>query len=349
MDASQTTRPEPKAVLNGIMNNHVRARLLFTAVNLGIPDILAGGARDSHELASHLGADQAALYRFLRALASMDVLEEVEPGRFGLSVLGDYVRTDHADAFHEVVRWNALEWELWSRFEQSVMNGKSAFENAYGLGIFDYLTEHSEYGRYFDRAMSEFVGANIASIVEAYTFAPGGSVVDVGGGSGALLTAILRANANLRGVVFDLPEAVESAATNLADPELSARCEFVGGSFFESVPSGADTYILSSILHDWDDDRCRVILRNVRSAMSDQSRLVISELLVPDGTAPSPIKVFDLNMLVFTSGGRERTRAEFASLLDAADFRLERVVSTQTAVSLLEAVPLEGRHRTDRR
>lgn len=342
MDSSETTRPEPKAVLNGIMNNHVRARLLFAAVNLGIPDLLAAGTRDSNELATDLGANHDALYRFLRALASMDVLQEPEPGRFGLSLLGDYVRSDHADAFHEVVRWNALEWELWSRFEQSVMNGKSAFENAYGVGIFDYLTDHPESGRYFDRAMSDFVSGNIAAVVDGYSFPPRGTVVDVGGGRGALLGAILRANPALRGVVFDLPETVESARADPGDPEISARREYVGGSFFESVPSGGDVYMLSSILHDWHDDRCQMILRNVRNAMSDRSRLVISELLVPDGTEPSPIKVFDLNMLVLTSGGRERTRAEFESLLAAADLRLERVVSTRGPVSLLEAVRAEG-------
>ncbi|MFW5686455.1 MAG: methyltransferase [Spirochaetota bacterium] len=339
MSSSDATHTEPKALLNRIMNNHVRARLVFAAVNLGIPDLLAGGARDSSEVAAHLGSQPDATYRFLRALASTDLLEEIQPGRFRLSNLGDYLRSDHTDAFHEVVCWNAVEWEMWNRFEQSVMNGQSAFENTYGVGIFDYLADHPEQGRYFDRAMSEFVSGNIDAVVQAYAFPSQGTVVDVGGGRGSLLTAILRSNPALDGVVYDLPETVESAAADSGDPGVFGRLRYAGGSFFDSVPEGGDIYMLSSVLHDWDDERCTVILRNIRRAMSDQSRLVISELLVPDGTGPSAIKVFDLNMLVFTSGGRERTKSEFESMLAAAGLRLHRVAPTRRPVSLIEAVP----------
>ena len=188
--------------------------------------------------------------------------------------------------------------------------------------------------------MTSFVSRNLVGIVEAYRFEPSLKIIDVGGGHGSLMTAILKANPGTTGVVFDLPNVVEGAKKQVEGAHLADRCECVGGDFFKAVAAGGDVYLLVSILHDWDDERCLAILKNCRLAMSNRAKLLIAEMVIPFGTEPSFAKVFDVYMLVLTSGGRERTEAEFQKLLVEAGFHLAGVVPTKSTVSIIEAVPV---------
>lgn len=341
MDPTNPQQVPPAIILHEMIGGYATSQLIFVAAKLGLADHLARGIHTADELASVTNTDSHALYRFLRALATLGILEEVESQRFALTPVGACLQTQTPDSLYSLVRWaEEVEWGLWSNLEQCVRTGKSAFEHVYGLGMFDYFQRNPDKETLFNAAMTSFVSRNLAGIVEAYPIPPSHKIVDVGGGLGSLMAAILQANPGTTGIVFDLPSVVEGAKKHLERAYLADRCEYVGGDFFKAVPVGGNIYLLVSILHDWDDDRCQAILKNCRFAMSNQAKLLIAEMVIPPGTAPSFVKAFDMTMLVLTSGGRERTEAEFQKLLAEAGFRLARVVPTDSTVSLIEAVPI---------
>ncbi|HEX2278303.1 MAG TPA: methyltransferase [Candidatus Tectomicrobia bacterium] len=265
---------------------------------------------------------------------------ETEDGRFALTPLADGLRSKAP------VSWRAFaifcgeswHWRAWGELLHSVHTGQPAFEYAFGTGAFDYFAAHPEAARIFDAAMTSGGSLQNRAVVTAYDFSAG-TTVDVGGGEGALLTTILGAYPSARGLLFDLPHVIEAATNLIAKAGLEARCDVVSGSFFEQVPVGGSIYILKRIIHDWDDGRARVILKNCRTAMSDSGRLLLIEHVLVPGNAPSWTKLLDLEMLVITSGGRERTEEEFRALLDSAGFALQRVIPTASPISIIEAVP----------
>ena len=212
-------------------------------------------------------------------------------------------------------------------------------ELAHGMSFFDYLTQHPAAGRNFDVAMNLINQGEPEAVAESYDFAGVRTLVDVGGGNGSGLAAMLTRHAHLRGVLFDLPAVTEQAAPGLA--ALGDRCEVVGGDFFESMPARGDAYLLSHVIHDWDEERALTILRNCREAMGSGGRLLLVEMVIPPGGEPHPGKMLDVMMLSLT-GGMERTEAEYSELLQRAGFRLTRVVPTPSAVSVVEAVPDNG-------
>jgi O-methyltransferase domain/Dimerisation domain len=341
MNSSNSQQVPPATILYEMIDGFSTARLIFVAAKLGVADHLARGIQNADELAKVVNADPNALYRFLRALATLGVVEEVESQCFTLTPIGACLQTQTPDSLHALIRWaEEVEWEMWSNLEQCVRTGKSAFEHVYGIGMFDYFQRNPDKEALFNTAMTSFVSRNIAGIVEAYRFEPSLKIVDVGGGHGSLMTAILKANPGTTGIVFDLPSVVEGTKKHLESAQLADRCECVGGDFFKAVPAGGDVYLLVSIIHDWDDERCITMLKNCRLAMSNQAKLLIAEMVIPPGTEPSFAKVFDMVMLVLTSGGRERTEAEFQKLLVEAGFRLAGVVPTKSTVSIIEAVPV---------
>jgi spermidine synthase len=266
------------------------------------------------------------------------VFAEDDRGRFALTPLGATLRTDVPGS----LRYFAIEelgenhYPAWERVLHSVETGAIAFDHVYGVSKWQYMAEHSDEARIFDAAMSSFSSAVAAAVVAAYDFSSSATVVDIGGGDGTLLAAILKANPSLRGVVADLPHVAEGAQRRLEAEGLADRCEVAAGSFFESAPVG-DTYVLKFIIHDWDDQQSAAILRNCRSAMAANGRVLLVEAVIQPGTATSFSKYVDLNMLVMT-GGRERTEAEYRALLDSAGLRLTRIIPTCTEMSVLEAV-----------
>lgn len=337
--ATPPTEP-PRTTLTRLLMGQVASQALYVAAKLGVADLLAGGPRPVDELAEAVGADAGALARLLRALAGFGIFAEVTPGSFGLTSLGDCLRDDRPDSarpaailYGEEYRWGIDE------LMRSVRTGAPAFEHVGGAPFFAYLEHHSDVAARFDRNMSGRHEARNAAVVAAYDdFEVIATLVDVGGGEGALLLSILAAHPALRGVLFDLPPVIERVRRHAPDPALDGRLELAEGDAFAAVPAGADGYVLATVLHDWDDERALAILRAVRRAILPNGRLLLVEEVLPPGDAPSPARLLDLLMLALI-GGQERTEEEFRTLLAAAGFTLARIVPTAVGTCVLEARP----------
>ena len=336
---SDITATGPQTLLQ-MMTGYWRTQSLHSVCKLGIPDILGDESVPFEEIAAKTGTHASSLYRVLRALASVGVFSETEPGRFHLTSLGHLLRTDREDSMHSLAIMYAEEqYKAWADLLHSVRTGTPAFDHLYGMPVFQYFAENSEAARIFNAAMIGYTNSLAAAVVGGYDFSRFGRVVDVGGGHGALLAAILRACPGTHGVLFELPAVAESAATFIEAAGIGDRCQRVGGDFFVDVPAGGDAYVLEQILHDWDDDRCRAILQTVRRTMRTDARIIVVELVLPGGDEDFFGKWLDLHMLVMAPGGRERTLAEYEALFKSAGFALSTVIQTQT-VSVIEAEPV---------
>ena len=315
------------------------SQALRVIIELGIPDLLAVSEQSVDELATATQSDADALYRVMRLLAPEGVFREVLPRHFELTEVGAVLRSDRPGPGDFVRMINSEPYLAFEQLLHSVRTGKPAFDKVFGSPRFDWLSEHPEQAALFQRAMVALSLGSNEAVADAYDFTPFARVVDVGGGHGQLLSAILTRNPHLIGVLFDLPSGV-AAAQQGAGGDLP-RTEFVAGNFFESVPDG-DIYVIKKVVHDWNDERAAVIMRNCRKAMQPNGKVLLAETLVPPGDEPDRIKSIDVVMLVVT-GGLERTEAQYASLFDAAGLRLERVIQTRGPISILEASPAYGR------
>ena len=331
----------PSADLRRMIVGYRLSQAIYVAAKLGIADLLKDGPRDAEDLAASAKAHGPSLYRILRLLASEGIFEELEEGRFGLTPLAEMLRSDAPESFRARAIFDAEEWNwrAWGNLLHSAETGQPAFDHAFGMPTFDYLARNPEAAGRFDALMAEQTGTVAEAVAEVYDFSGMESVVDVGGGYGALLAAILRASPHLRGVLVDLPHTVEGARPRLEEAGVADRCETVAGDFFHSVPPGGSAYVLKYILHDWNDDQCVTILENCRKGMSDEARLLVIELLIAPGNAADYGKYLDLNMLVLTTG-RERTREEYAGLFKTAGFELSRVVPTGRDLCIIEGKPV---------
>jgi hypothetical protein len=329
----------PPLALRQMLTGAWSAQCLYVAAKLELADRVKDGPKSSAELAAATGAHPDALYRVLRALASVGVFAEDGQGRFGLTPLAACLRRDvPGSQWAMAVMMGEEHFRAWAEVLFSVRTGKPAFDKVYGRPIFDHLADHADAARTFDAAMTGVHGAETAAMLDAYDFAGLGTLVDVGGGNGSLLIGTLQRHPGLRGVLFDRPHVIERARENLRAAGLEGRCTVAGGDFFDSVPAGGDAYLLRHIIHDWDDERSLVILRNCRRVISSARRLLVVETVIPPGNGASFAKFLDVNMLVIP-GGRERTEAQYRELFGAAGFRLTRVVPTRMEVDVIEAVP----------
>ena len=333
-DATPDTAPPPPppgAQIFQMWTGVMVTQLLEVALGHQLPRRLLDGARSSAELAEMTGLHEPSLYRVLRALTMFGLFEELPERRFTLGPLGP-TAAEYEDGFP----WGVAAV---NEVPRTVQDGTTGMELAHGMSFFDYLTQHPAAGRNFDVAMNLINQGEPEAVAESYDFAGVHTLVDVGGGNGSGLAAMLTRHAHLRGVLFDRPAVTEQAAPGLA--ALGDRCEVVGGDFFESMPARGDAYLLSHVIHDWDEERALTILRNCREAMGSGGRLLLVEMVIPPGGEPHPGKMLDVMMLSLT-GGMERTEAEYSELLQRAGFRLTRVVPTPSAVSVVEAVPDNG-------
>lgn len=307
---------------------------------LGVSDVL-DRPRSVGWIAAAIKADEASLYRLLRAAASYGVFEEVEPRVFASTPASEVLRGDHPGAVGAIAEMAAADWHLesWKRLGDAVRVGESAFDLTFGEGLFDYITHNPSAGATFHAAMTAYQRLAHEALLGAYDFSSFACLVDVGGSYGELAGAIAARTTGLRVVLFDRPEVISKAREQQALIALAPRVEFVAGDFFDRVPGGADAYLLSTILHDWGDADARQILRSCRRAMPRSARLLIAERVIPPGNEPFFGKLMDLEMIAL-SGGMERTKREFAELLASADLSLNRVVETATPMSLLEALPV---------
>jgi hypothetical protein len=220
----------------------------------------------------------------------------------------------------------------------TVKTGETAFDHHFGMNLWQYRAVHPEDAKTFDEAMADHTALSNKTILASYDFTSFGTIVDIGGGDGSLLAAILKAHPGMKGILFDIPSVAAKAERRMEAERLSDRCEIVSGDFFEYVPPGGDAYILKAVIHDWDDERAKAILTNCHHAMAKDGKLLLIEAAIPPGNGRFFYKFMDLNMMVMT-GGRERTEAEYRELLAAAGFRLLRIVPTEFEVAVIEASP----------
>jgi hypothetical protein len=320
------------------------SRAIYVAAKLDIADLLSDRPRHSDELAEITQTHAPSLNRVLRLLASAGVLIE-EDGRFALTPIGACLRSGVPGSMRSALLFGGITHQAWSDLLFSVKTGEPAFRRVFGMDSFDYLAQHPDEAANFDEAMAEFTKHIAIAVVAAYDFSPFRHIVDVGGGSGALLAGILKANPTVTGVLFELPQVAERAAARMREHGLAERCEVVGGDFFQAVPSGGDAYLLKHVIHDWDYERAVTILRNCRRVMGVEAKLLIIEGVYPPRIDQSDesrgAASNDVNMLVCT-GGRQRSEAEFRSLFDAAGFRLTRIVPTRAPARVIEGGPASG-------
>jgi hypothetical protein len=332
----------PGEQLTELANGFRVSQCLYVAARLGIADRLAGRPRSAAELAAEIGAHAPSLDRILRALASVGVFAEPEDGRFSPTSLAERLRTDAPDSRrHEIInRLRPANWQAWGALLHSALTGESAFRHVHGVGSWEYLAQHLEESKTFDAGMGDISRALVAAVVDAYDFGAARCVVDVGGGRGELLAAILGVSPAAHGILFDQPHVVVDAAPVLRAAGVADRCAMVAGSFFERVPRGGDLYVLQHIIHNWDDAHAVRILRACRDATGQASKILLIEGLITPGDASRTVKLRDLMMLVAFDGARERTADEYAALLARAGFHVTRVVPTEADESVIEAVPV---------
>ena len=328
----------PAAYLGQLIGNTGFVHAILVAANLGLADLLKDGPLSIADLAEATGTHARSLYRMLRALASRGIFSEDADGRFSLTALADPLRSDAPDSIHNWALFVGSEAELqtWAHLSYSVRTGKPAFEHIFGKGWFDYLDDQPEMAQIFNKLMTGGSTSDGGAIIEAYDFSVYRKIVDVGGGHGALLAHILEQAPQSSGVLFDAPSVI-AGATGAIDTQVNqGRAERVAGNFFEAVPNGGDAYVLKYIIHDWDDERAIVILKNCRQAMAENGRVLLVEMVIPAGNAPSPGKFLDLEMLLYFYS-RERTEAEYCDLLQQAGLELITITPTASPFSIIEA------------
>jgi hypothetical protein len=322
-----------------LINGFQVSQAICVAATLGVPDLLRHGPRRSDELASAANVHAVALYRLLRALAAVGVLEEHKDRYFALTALGDLLRSDVPSSKNAWARLMGQSnyWMAWQDLLGSVHTGETAFQRVHGMSVWDYRAQHSREAETFDRAMGTITEEIADAVLQVLEFNEFRTVVDVGGGEGAFLAKLLCAYPNLRGIVFDQPHVIAKAVPHI-NGTAGTRCEMVGGDFFKAVPAGADVYFLKWILHDWEDENAIAILCSCRRAMAASSRLILVEYLVAPPNEGADGKFMDLNMMVIT-GGLERTREDYARLLSASGFNLVETRDTAIHIGVLVAQP----------
>ncbi|MGH9329339.1 MAG: methyltransferase [Vicinamibacterales bacterium] len=320
-----------------IATGYIASTALYAAVKLRIADRLAAGPRPVADLAREAGANEDALYRILRLLASAGVFEETSPRHFANNAASSTMRTGIPGSVHDMTLWMADPFHLrvYADAMYSVTTGRPAVEKTPGMPVFEYFARDRELSDVFNNAMTAFSAVVIAAALDVYDFSGIDTLVDVAGGHGQVLISILQRYPSMRGVLADLEHVIAGAIPRIREAGLEARCKTASIDFFEAVPEGGDAYVMKHIIHDWDGDRALTILRNIRKAMRPGGRVILLESVLQPGNAPDFGKLIDIEMLLMP-GGRERTEAEFASLFRRAGFELTRVVPTQSPLSVIE-------------
>jgi hypothetical protein len=319
---------------------HWAGELLLQAAEMSLADKFTDDEpRTAQGLAAEYGMRHRELYRFLRALTGIGLLTFAGKDSFRLTDLGKALRTGAPGNARSAVI--ALIGDMvkpaWKAFDHGLFTGDTGFEKAHEKSLFEYLRDNPGMARFFSETMVGFHGREPPAVAEAYDFSAIGSLVDVGGATGNMLGHVLKRHPGGKGVLYDLPHVVADAPALLASHGVADRVEILSGSFFEGVPKGHDAYLVSHIIHDWDDGENATILKNVREAMKPDGKLLIVEMVLPEGDAPHMGKMLDM-MMMLVPGGEERTAAEYAELLEPNGFRVNRVVPTDSAVSVVEAV-----------
>ena len=331
----------PPTMISSLLIGYWTSQSVYVAAKLGLADLIhQHGPQTAGELAKATSTHAESLYRLLRALASVGVFREDAENRFGMTPLAEQLRSDVEGSQRAFAMMVGEEhYASWGELLYSIQTGKTAFEKIYGMPIFDWMADHPEQAATFDAAMVAVHGRETSAMLDAYDFSSIGTLADVGGGNGSVLRGILARFPKLRGMLCDLPGVVERAKPLIAKAGLQDRLQTVPTNFFESVPAGADAYLMRHIIHDWADRESLVILKNIRRVIRPDGRLLVVEGIVPSGNDPSFTKILDLNMLVIP-GGKERTEDEYRKLYEEAGFKLNSITPTKSDVSVIEGRPV---------
>jgi hypothetical protein len=323
-----------------LIQGSVITQAIYVAAKLGIADILGEGPLGAGEIAERAGADPEATRRLLRALSGYSVFAEREDGRFELTPMAEALRDGAQDSMRGIalLMGHPTFWEEWAHLLSSVRTGEASMPVLRGMSPYEFLMANPEYAATFFQGMGSLSGPETEPVVAAYDFSRFGTIVDVGGGRGALLAGILQRAAGSRGILFDAPHATGDAAGVLEAAGVAGRCTIENGSYFESVPSGGDAYLLKHTLHDFTESQCLAVLKNIRDAISAEGSLFVIEYVLPGNNARHIGNIIDL-WLMLLLGAKERTAGQYAELLAGASFSLARVVPTTSPVSIIEAVP----------
>jgi hypothetical protein len=308
------------------------------AAELGIADLLSTGPQTAEELAEKTGSHSESLYRVLRALASIGIFCQDEMSRFSPTPLSSLLRSDYPGTQRAFATMMGGEFHAaWGELLHSVQTGEPGFNKRYGMPFFQYMTDQPVRHGIYDAAMTGVHGGETGPMLDAYDFGAFKKVADIGGGNGLTLAAILEKHPSLHGILFDLPAVTDRARSTLQAFSSGDRMRVEGGNFFESVPHGADAYVLRHIIHDWQDPEATTILRKCRDAMAPDGKVLVVEMVITPGNDPGFGKWLDLMMLLVA--GRERTEEEYGRLFSAAGLKMTRVIPTSTDVSIIEGVP----------
>ena len=334
----QTTRTNPGTALFQMVIGKWISQALATVVEFAIPDQLSKGPRHCSDLARQAGVSEEGLYRLLRALASVGVCAESADRRFKLTRMGQFLRSDHPESLAGIARFIGHDstWRPWGELDFSVKTGLPAFDHVFGTSIFEYYAKNSEAAAIFDRAMTSISMTEARAAAAAYDFKGVETLMDVAGGHGQLLATVLGRYKKMRGVLFELPHVAAGATATFTRAGITDRVRIESGDFFKELPSGADAIIMKHIIHDWDDDSARRILQACHRALDERGKVLIVDPVVPTGNTPHYGKLLDLEMLVLTPRGRERTKSQFAELLRGAGFRISRIIATKGLLSIVE-------------
>ncbi len=333
----QTSIP-PQAIIMQLAMGAMVTQAIGVAAKLGVADLLAEGEKHIDEIASAANAHPPSLYRILRSLASLGVFTETLPRTFANTPVSDTLRVDIPGSMRNSMIFMAEPWHynVWGNMLHSARTGETAWKATHGEEVFDWFPKNPDASEIFNAAMSEMSGGAAPAVVAAYDFSGIDTLADIAGGHGLLLSQILRANPNMKGILFDLDHVIEGAGEMLSRHGVSERVEIASGDFFKAVPA-ADAYIMKHIIHDWDDGRAIRIMQSIHHAMIGDGKLLLVEMVIPEGNDPHPGKMLDLEMLT-SPGGLERTQDEYAQLFERSGFKLNRIVPTASPFSVIEAV-----------
>jgi hypothetical protein len=314
---------------------------ICVVAKFGIADLLKDGPRSSEELAQATETHAPSLYRILRLLTAVDLLTEGETHCFALTPLGACLQTGVPGSMHDTALsyGDKPVWQAWGDLLHSAETGEPSFHHVYGRSLFDYTRQHPEQGTLFNNMMTEWTASVAPTVAAVLEFSAPHTLVDVGGGHGQMLASILQAHPTLQGVLFDLPHVVEGAPRLLEAAGVANRCRVIGGDAFTAVPTGYETYLLSRVIHDWDDERAITLLTRCYQAMKPRGNVLLVERVLVTGTSPQLLVLeSDVQMLALSEGGRERTDAEYRALLQAAGFEVSRLIPVLTPFYVIEAV-----------
>ena len=340
MPHAATEAPQPQSVMMQLLFGKQVSYSLSGVARLGVADHMDTTARPVDAIAAKAGAHAPSLYRVMRMLASLGVFEEGPARHFALTPAGELLKTDTPGSLRYMAMMFSEEFSTraYQYVAECLRTGGDGVTEAFGQQIWEVLAERPEQCETFQRAMTGFTSGAAVAIVEAYDFSGIERIADVGGGHGLLLASILRHFPKMQGVLFDRPEVVSEVPASMfagCDDRFSTEA----GSFFESVPEACDAYMLKHIIHDWSDEHCQTNLRLIREKLPKEGRVLVCEMVVPDEPGPSPAKMLDIEMLVMTVGGKERTAQEFGVLFASSGLRLKRIVPTSRPISVIEALP----------